>query len=407
MSATTFFDRSVPRRKNAEGDQTRDRRGRVKDTWPILHYGFRPFFLLAGLQAGVMIPAWLVFFHTVPVSWHAHEMIFGYLSAVIAGFVLTAVPNWTGRLPLSGWPLAGLAGLWLAGRVACNVAPPSYAVMAIDLAFPLVLAFAVWREVAAGRNWRNAPVAGMLTIFALADGLHHLENISFGLDGLPVRLGLATVALLIALIGGRIVPSFTRNWLVKRGATRLPAAFGLLDKLALLGTALGLTGWVMAPYAATTGVLLTLAGLSLAGRLLRWRGAATLCEPILAVLHAGYFWLSAALFLLGCSILAPGLVPASSALHALTAGAIGTMTLAVMTRATLGHTGRRIEADGWTAAIYAAVTLGALFRIAAPIFLSAYLPLLMTGGLFWSSAFLLFAVRYGPTLLSRGKKIQT
>lgn len=399
MTAATGSDRSVPRARHAAGDRTRDRRGRVTSMPPLLQYGFRPFFLAAGLQAGVMIPAWILLFHSTPPSWHAHEMIFGYLGAVIAGFVLTAVPNWTGRLPLSGWPLAGLAGLWLAGRIASNVAPPSVPVMVIDLAFPSVLAFAVWREVLAGRNWRNAPVATMLTLFLAADGLHHLETIGVAMNGLGIRLGLGTVTVLIALIGGRIVPSFTRNWLVKRGAKRLPASFGRLDKTALAVTAIAMIAWVGAPERPETGAPLITAGLLLGLRLARWRGTATLGEPIVAILHAGYLWLAAAIVLLGLSIAAPDLVPGSAALHALTAGAIGTMTLAVMTRATLGHTGRAIEADGWTAAIYAAVTLGALFRVAAPFSAGLYLPLLVTGGSLWAGAFVLFTLRYGPMSL--------
>ena len=391
-------DRSVLRRQRAAGASARDGRGRVAAMPPILQYGFRPFFLAAALQAGIMIPAWLALFHTVPVSWHAHEMVFGYLGAVIAGFVLTAIPNWTGRLPLSGWPLAGLLGLWLAGRIACNVADPSAVVMAIDLAFPVVLAGAIWREVIAGRNWRNAPVAGMLTLFTIANGAHHLENTGLALDGFGIRLGLGAVAMLMALIGGRIVPSFTRNWLVKQGSASLPASFGLPDKAALAATALALVAWTAIPDRIVTGILLAISGTLLLVRMARWQGLRTLGEPIVAILHAGYLWLATALALSGASILTAGSVPPGAALHALTAGAVGTMTLAVMTRASLGHTGRAIEADGWTVAIYVLVTTGALLRVAAPLLPFEYLPLLMTGGAFWSGAFLVFVGRYGPYL---------
>lgn len=391
-------DRSVLRRQRAAGMAGRDARGRIAAMPPILQYGFRPFFLSAALQAGIMIPAWLAVFHTAPVSWHAHEMIFGYLGAVIAGFVLTAVPNWTGRLPLSGWPLAGLVGLWLAGRIACDVAEPSMVVMGIDLAFPVALVAAIWREVIAGRNWRNAPVAGILTLFAIANGLHHLENIGVLTEGLATRLGLGAVAMLIALIGGRIVPSFTRNWLVKNGSPSLPASFGMIDKAALAATALALVAWTSIPDDIATGALLMASGVLLLVRMARWQSFRVLREPIVAILHAGYLWLAVALALLGASILSGGNVSSSAALHALTAGAIGTMTLAVMTRASLGHTGRAIEADGWTVAIYVLVSLGALLRVAAPLLPEAYLPLLVTGGTFWSAAFLIFVGRYGPIL---------
>jgi uncharacterized protein involved in response to NO len=294
-----------------------------------------------------------------------------------------------------------LIGLWLAGRIACDSAEPSVTVMAIDLAFPVALTAAVWREVIAGRNWKNAPVAGMLTLFTTANALHHLENVGFGLDGIGIRLGLGTVAMLIALIGGRIVPSFTRNWLARQGSPSLPASFGLSDKAALATTAMAMVLWTFLPDWPATGIVLALSGTLLGGRMLRWNGFRTLGEPIVAILHAGYLWLAVAIALLGLSILVPGVFPATAALHALTTGAIGTMTLAVMTRASLGHTGRAIEADGWTVAIYILVTLGALFRVAAPLLPFQYLPLLMTGGVLWSGAFLVFAGRYGPILCKR------
>jgi uncharacterized protein involved in response to NO len=406
IPASGTADRSVLRRLRRDGDTSRDGRGRHSSTLPILQYGFRPFFLAAALYASLAIPVWLCAYVLgfsprgpfVGMAWHAHEMIFGYVGAVIAGFILTAIPNWTGRLPLSGPPLAGLVAQWIAGRLAVAFVPLPAVAMVIDLAFPAVLAFAVWREVIAGRNWRNAPVAVMLTLFGTASALHHAENLGLPLDGQGVRLALAAIAVLMALIGGRIVPSFTRNWLVKRGELSRPAEFGLLDKIALVVTAIALLCWVAIPDLRIAGVGLVLAGVLLALRLSRWCGQRTFREPILAVLHLGYAWLAIALVLLGVSIGFPDLVPANSALHALTAGAIGTMTLAVMTRASLGHTGRAIEADGWTIAIYATVTLGALLRMAALLLPSAYLPLLEAGGAVWSLAFLLFALRYGPIL---------
>ena len=202
----------------------------------------------------------------------------------------------------------------------------------------------------------------------------------------------------MALIGGRVTPSFTRNWLVKHGHQRLPAPFGAFDKAALLTAAAG------------SGALERRAGTcgerrparrgrpSLAVRLLRWQGWSTWREPIVLVLHLGYLWLAAAFLMLGCSILEPEVMPQSAALHALTAGAVGTMTLAVMTRATLGHTGHAIETDRVTLAIYLAVSAGALLRVAAPLAPDMYLGLL-SGGTLWSLAFGLFALRYGPLLL--------
>jgi uncharacterized protein involved in response to NO len=398
-------DRSVLRSLRRSGEVSRDGRGRVASMPPILQYGFRPFFFLAALDAGLAIPAWLWMYlagHALPgpfagLEWHAHEMLFGYLGAVMAGFILTAIPNWTGRLPLSGWPLAGLVGLWLAGRAACALVADPAAAMAVDLAFPAVLAFTVWREVLAGRNWKNAPVAVMITLFGVANALHHAGNIGLVPQEFGRRLALGVAAMLIALIGGRIVPSFTRNWLVKSGGSRLPAGFGGLDKAALGAAALALVLWIVAPQSAASGIALVSAGALLAARLARWRGHLAVGEPILFVLHAGYGWLAAALLLLGASGLSD-VVPESAALHALTAGAIGTMTLAVMTRASLGHTGRTIAADRAVIAIYCAVSLGAALRVAAPFADAWYPHVLACGGALWSAAFLLFAVRYAPVL---------
>ncbi|TIN07135.1 MAG: NnrS family protein [Mesorhizobium sp.] len=244
---------------------------------PILQYGFRPFFFLAALHAGVAIPVWLaVYFagHILPgpfpgLAWHAHEMLFGYLGAVVTGFVLTAIPNWTGCLPLSGWPLAGLVALWLVGRVACAFVAEPVVAAAADLAFPSVLAFVIWREVVAGRNWKNAPVAAMISLFGVANALHHAENLGLARDALGLRLALGAAAMLIALIGGRIIPSFTRNWLVKAGETRLPVSFDRIDKAALVKTALAAGFWVAVPESAGAGTAMAAAGTLLAARLIR------------------------------------------------------------------------------------------------------------------------------------------
>ena len=407
-SAQAQTERSVPRAAIKSGDLSRDGRGRIRAMPPILHYGFRPFFFLAALHAGLAIPAWLwIYFAGVDIGgpfdgmrWHAHEMLFGYLGAVIAGFILTAVPNWTGRLPLSGMPLLVLVMLWLAGRAAGLLAADPWVAMAADLAFPLVLGFAIWREVIAGRNWKNAPVALMISLFGIANALDHLANTGTLASNLGQRLALAVVAILISLIGGRIVPSFTRNWLVKQRADALPAPFGRLDTAALAATVLAMAGTVVLPNSTAVGALLCLAGVLLAARLIRWRGAATLREPILFILHLGYGWLALALVLMGLAVLNPA-IPQLAAIHALTAGAIGTMTLAVMTRASLGHTGRVIIADRAIVSIYVLVTAGAALRVAALFAGDWYREALVGGGTLWSAAFLLFAARFAPVLFLR------
>lgn len=405
--ASAAADRSVLRNLRKTGARGVDGRGRVAAMPAILHYGFRPFFFAAGLHAGLAVPIWLWIMQSgvelagpLPgVAWHAHEMLWGYLAAVVAGFILTAVPNWTGRLPLSGWPLLGLVALWAAGRLACALVAAPVLAGLIDVAFPAALAACVWREVIGGRNWRNAPVAGMLTLFGLANALHHLEARGWAAaDGLALRLGLGVAALMIAMIGGRIVPSFTRNWLVKQGSPRLPKSFGRLDKAAMLATGFAAILWVGMPGGQATGWALTGAGVLLGARLACWRGILTLREPIVAVLHLGYLWLAASLVLLGLAALRPEWLSTSSALHALTAGAVGTMTLAVMTRASLGHTGREIRADLPTVAAYALVSAGAMLRVAGGMADELHMPLLVGGGALWSGGFLLFALRYGPIL---------
>ncbi len=328
-------------------------------------------------------------------------MVFGYVAAIMAGFILTAVPNWTGRLPLSGAPLAALAGLWIIGRVALFLDPEPVSAAILDLAFPTLLAAAIWREIAAGRNFGNAPVAILFTLFALANLLDHAAGLAPSLSGYGMRIALAVIAMMIALIGGRVTPSFTRNWMARAGLSPLPVPMDRLDRAALAVAAASLVGWVVSPDWPPVGLLLAAAGLLLAFRLSRWRGHRTTGEPIVLILHLGYFWLALALLLLGLATLAPSFVPAASAIHALTAGAVGTMTLAVMTRATRGHTGRPIVADRVTLAIYALVTLSACLRVGAAFLGDLYHPALVAGAIAWSAAFGLFAIAYGRMLVSK------
>jgi uncharacterized protein involved in response to NO len=377
--------------------------------------GFRPFFLFAGLWSAVAIPVWLCAYSgevvlpsaLPPAVWHAHEMVFGFAFASVAGFLLTAIPNWTGRLPLRGWPLAALALLWLAGRAAVLLSAQIGALPAalIDLAFPAALIAVVAREIVAGRNWRNLPMVAALSLLAAGSLLVHLHALEVAyLAQTGNRLGIATLSMLIALVGGRIVPSFTRNWLARaRPKGPMPAQGSRFDIAALAVTFAALASWVAAPQGAATPWFALAAGAALAVRLSRWCGLATLREPLLFVLHLGYGWLAAGLLLLGANgFLA--LVPASVALHALTVGAIGTMTLAVMTRATLGHSGQPLLAGRGTTAIYALVTLAALLRLAVPLAGAWAMALTWSAGAAWSAAFGLFVLLYGGLLTRPQRK---
>ena len=377
----------------------------------ILAVGFRPFFLGAGLWAAGAVALWLAQLAGWPalpsafdpIAWHAHEMLFGYVAAVIAGFLLTAIPNWTGRLPVCGRQLGGLFALWCAGRVAVGVSAwigPATAA-ALDLAFPVALCAVVLREIAAGGNWRNLPVAALVAVLAASNGLMHLEALGLApTTDLGLRLGIAAVAVLIALVGGRVVPSFTRNWLAKRGETVLPRPFGRLDGLAVAATVAAGLAWTFAPEAPASGALALLAAALGGARLAGWRGHRTRAEPLVWVLHLGYAWLVAGFALLGAAVLVPAL-PQSAALHALTAGAMGTMTLAVMTRATLGHSGQALTAGPGTAAIYALVGAAALLRVLAPFTALDTALLFGLSGLAWIGAFALFVILYGPLLIGR------
>jgi uncharacterized protein involved in response to NO len=302
----------------------------------FLSLGFRPFFLAAGLWSAAALALWIgmlaagtaVPSRFDPLAWHIHEMLFGFAMAAIAGFLLTAIPNWTQRPPVSGGLLALLVGLWLLGRVVCLVSalvPPSLAVTA-DLSFPVLLVGVVAREIVGGRNWRNLPMIAPVTVLGIANLLMHLE--ADGVDapsGLGWRLGVATVIALISVVAGRIVPSFTRNWLAKRSAADLPADPGWIDRVALGVLHAGFFGWAFLPDFRTIGLLLVLGAALNLWRLLRWRGGATAAEPLLLVLHLGYAWLVLGAGLLGAAMLDADL-PQSAAIHALTAGAIGTMT---------------------------------------------------------------------------------
>ena len=370
--------------------------------------GFRPFFLLAGLWAALAVPVWICAYAAglvmpsafPPLIWHVHEMVYGFALASVAGFLLTAIPNWTGRLPLRGAPLAALALLWLAGRIAvlCSALIGPLAAALMDLAFPLALIAVIARELIAGRNWRNLPMIAALALLMAGSLLVHLHALGIAYTAaLGNRLGIATLLMLIALVGGRIVPSFTRNWLASaRPAGPLPAQAGRLDIAALAVTLAGLASWVAAPEGAATPWLALAAGIALAIRLSRWCGLAPVREPLLFVLHAGYGWLALGLMLLGLNGILP-VVPASVALHALTVGAVGTMTLAVMTRATLGHSGRPLTAGPGTTAAYLLVTLAALLRLAVPMAAHQALTLTWMAVAAWSAAFLLFVLLYaGP-----------
>jgi uncharacterized protein involved in response to NO len=379
----------------------------------FLSYGFRPFFLLGSAYAGLAVLAWLPIFHgelqlrTVfgAIDWHVHEMLYGYLPAVVTGFLLTAIPNWTGRLPIQGKPLLVLVALWLAGRVAVTISDDIgwLAAALIDNSFLALLIVAIGREIVAGKNWGNLKVAGLVTLLMVGNSAFHLENHFYGGAEYGIRIGVATMVMLITIIGGRIVPSFTRNWLARENPGRLPAPIGRIDVSVIAFGAAALALWVARPEGPDTAAALGAAGLAHIVRLARWAGDRTWRDRLVLILHVGYAFVPLGFLLSSAAALK--LVAGSAGIHAWTVGAAGTMTLAVMTRASLGHTGNALNASAMTQAIYAAVVTAALARIGASLFPTWSEPLLHLTVLAWCSAFFGFAASFGPLLIGKRRAL--
>jgi uncharacterized protein involved in response to NO len=374
----------------------------------IFSYGFRPFFLAAGLWAVISLPLWLhqlsgditLPTHFSPIDWHVHEMLFGYVAAAVAGFLLTAIPNWTGRLPVTGWPLAGLATLWIAGRLAIFFSVKIGAALAagIDVLFLLTLAAFAAREIIAGKNWRNLRVLGVLGVLILGNIVMHAEVLVYGAANFGTRIALAAVILLISIVGGRIVPSFTNNWLARNNPGRLPVPFSRYDMFTIAVGAIGLAAWIALPASQITGVLLLSAGLLHAVRLGRWAGDRALIDRLVLVLHVAYAFVPLGFLLVGLSIFTPTVLP-TAGIHSWTAGAVGLMTVAVMTRASLGHTGQPLRAGIATQLIYALIFVSAILRVAAA--LTGKLDLIEGAAICWLLGFALFVLTYGRLLLLR------
>lgn len=375
----------------------------------MLSYGFRPFFLGAALWACIAMVLWIGLLSGLwtfaigygGIAWHAHEFLFGYIAAVMTGFLLTAIPNWTGRLPLQGKPLLALFVLWLAGRVAMLTTDwiGTGAATIVDCAYLLTVTALISREIVAGGNWRNLRVAVLVAFTAIANIVFQAEVLVHAGANYGLRLGVAAIVALIMVVGGRVTPSFTSNWLTRQGSQTRPAALGRFDIGAIVLGAIALIAWIAAPDWSGTAALLLVMAIAQAARLSRWTGARTWREPILFVLHLGYAFVPLGALVLSISILWPRIMPTSGALHAWTTGAMGLMTLAIMTRATLGHTGRDVTSTPTTLAIYGAVLVAVLARIAAPLLPAFYYQMLLTAGVAWFSAFAIFVLTYGPMLV--------
>ncbi|MET4702512.1 uncharacterized protein involved in response to NO [Constrictibacter sp. MBR-5] len=378
---------------------------------PVFCLGFRPFFLLGAIWALVAIALWLAALSGAlaiggpygALGWHAHEMIYGFAAAILAGFLLTAVPGWTMQPKLGAGGLAALAALWVAGRFvmasADIVGVPAAA--AIDLLFLVLVLARTASQIVASRNWRSLPIAAAPAVLLGGNLLFHLGAAGFvQTSGLENRLGIAVYVFLVATIGGRIIPTFTRNWLKKRAAAgTMPPDASRFDVGVVLVTLATLVLWVSSPEGPILAATATVAASGHLARLLRWKGLRTGSEPLVWILHVAYAWMPVSFCLVAAAAYDPVTVPGSAVVHALTAGVITTMMFAIMTRATLGHTGRPLIADRWTTAAYVMIVGAAVCRVSAALLDSLYMHLLTCSGLLWVSAFFIYLASYGPKLL--------
>jgi uncharacterized protein involved in response to NO len=376
---------------------------------PFLSYAFRPFFLLNAFFAITVVITWVFALRghgpaRLPADtmlWHGHEMLVGFAMATIAGFVLTAVATWTSRPAVNGSVLVMLIAAWLAGRLVMIFASafPGWLVAVIDMAFPVLLCVLAAREIFGAGNRRNYPIVGVILLLAVLNLVYHLGSMQVisGADRMAIHLLMHTVLLLITVIGGRVVPNFTANWLRTRGAERLPASHVIVDGLTVVLTiAVGVVASFGSSSKATGGLALATAALH-AIRLGRWCGFATMGEPLLFVLHVAYAWLPIGYALMGLVALNWVITP-TAALHALTMGAIGSMILAMTTRVPLGHTGRPLTASRLTVIAYLALTIAVLVRVGGPLLFSDYLATIEWSAAFWIVAFALFIGVYWPIL---------
>ena len=363
--------------------------------------GFRPFYLLASIFAALSIGLWALQFagwlgqpYLQGPMWHAHEMLFGFILAVVVGFLLTAGRNWSNRPTLSGAPLAALAALWVAGRILV-LTPFGWGAAIVNAAFPLAAAIALAIPFVAARNRRNYFFVGLLLLVAAAELSVHLSQL--GVAPLPgwlgIQVGLDAVLFIMAVMGGRVIPMFTNNGVPGAKATHRPA----LERAAL-GTLLAL---LAADMLQVHGVpLLVLTAVAAAAHLARWllwQPWKTAHAPLVWVLQAAYLWIPVHLAMRGLAEL--GWLATSIAIHALTVGAAGGLIIGMMTRTALGHTGRPLRAERGDVACYGLILAAAWVRVFVPLVAPvATVPAVLGSAALWSAGFALYAVRYWPVL---------
>jgi uncharacterized protein involved in response to NO len=372
----------------------------------LFEYGFRPFFLFAACYAVLAVPVWIAIWRgslgwqpaMPPLLWHGHEMVFGFAVAALAGFMLTAVPNWTGEAAIRGRRLILLVALWGAGRVAAYLPwPLVFAVL--DIAFLPALALVLGPGIIQRNGRRNGVLVAILLLLTVVNSAVHFDGWGFAnlSGGWALQVAIAIFALLIGLIGGRIVPAFTQGGMKMSGVPFVITGHRIIDGAGMLSLAANLLATLLLAPAPIAGGIALIAAVANGVRLWRWQSWRTLSVPLVWVLHLGYGWLVIGLLL--NTLASFDVIPAAMGIHALTAGCFSTMILAVMSRASLGHTGRQLIASRQTTMAYITLTIAAILRVVAPLAGDYYSAMIDCAGLFWISAFLIFALHYLPILV--------
>ncbi len=371
---------------------------------PLFRYGFRPFFLGAGIQAVMALMIWVHAWHDggmparFDVLWHGHELAFGFTTAALAGFLLTAVPNWTATGPVRGVKLIVLFAIWLAARVLA-FSPIEHSILfaAVDIAFLPALAGTVAPGILVRSARRNGVLVVAVIVLTALNMLWHGERTGLlaGVGIAAIHGALAVFAIMIALVGGRIVPAFTLGGMRMAGHPVVIAPAPRLDAVALALLAAAMLAWAIDLQGPLVAAVAGAATVANAWRLARWQGWRSVGVPLVAVLHLGYAWLVVALALIALAAL--DVVVLASVTHALGGGAVGTMALAVMSRAALGHTGRELVAGRWMALAFSLVVVGATLRVASAAL--GWSLLIIPSGVSWSAGFAIFVVVYAPMLL--------
>jgi len=377
----------------------------------LFSYGFRPLFLCTVLAALAFIGWWIAILEGIvpppnsvlnPIAWHSHEMMFGFAGSAIGGFLLTAVANWTKRPPVHGIQLATLVACWMLARVslAYDFGLSPLILTLVDSSYFILLSLLMAREVVMARNFRNLGVIGILIVFTLLNITFHLDrwwDVPFDTQQRSIRAMLIVICILLSVIGGRIIPAFTGNWLRKNYGPEVPAPVSSngFDTFVILMTVVLAISWMSLPMYWLTGCIAVATGMLHVMRQLRWQPGRTWKDPLVVVLHVGYAWIGIGFLLLGISILT-SVMPTSAGIHSIGVGAIAGLILAVSSRAALGHTNRPLHAGALASAAFLLINLAALVRVGAS---ALGLDLIVPAAALWLLAFILFSIRFAPILV--------